>query len=60
MTCTLSFIEVINAKRATERAIARLLRDLEKETGVLVKKIYLDKIIGYNGNVVKIETSESI
>ncbi len=56
-TCTLSFIEKINSKRATERAIAKLLNELERETGVRVEKIYLEKMIGYKGLSVKIETT---
>lgn len=56
MTVTLSFIEVINAKKATERAIAKLLLDLERETGIKVENISIQKVNGWNGMIVKIES----
>lgn len=57
MTSTLSFIEVINSKKATEQAIAKLLCDLQREIGVTVEKIYLDKMIGSKDVTVKIQTT---
>lgn len=59
MTCTLSFIEVIRAKKATEKAITKLLTDLQRETGIEVKKLYIDKLIGSGELIAKIETAFS-
>lgn len=54
MTATLSFIEIINAKKATERAVAKLLTDLQKETGVEVTDLFLIRAIG-NQEIIKVQ-----
>lgn len=54
---TLSFIEIINVKKAKERAITKLLNELQSETGTEVEEIIIYKVHGFKNITVKIKTS---
>lgn len=49
MTATLSLSEIMQEKRAAEQAIAKILSDLQRDTGAYIQGIALTKLIGDNG-----------
>lgn len=49
MTATLSLSEIMQEKRATEQAIAKILSDLQRDTGAYIHGIALTKLIGDKG-----------
>lgn len=46
MTATLTITEILQQKRATEYAIAKLLEDLKVQTGCVITGISTTRIIG--------------
>jgi len=55
MTATLAISEIIEEKKATERAIAKLLADLQEQTGCLVTGITTTKLIGPKDTEIKVQ-----
>lgn len=54
MTETLSYIEVIKQKQAVEAAIAKMLEELQEQTGALVHSIAITKLIGSHSSEIKV------
>lgn len=54
MTSILSYTEIIDQKKATELAIAKLLKELQEQTGSLVHGINITKLIGAMDTEIKV------
>ena len=54
MAETLTYSEVINQKKATEKAIAKLLTELQEQTGCLIHYITTTKYIGSTDTEIKV------
>ncbi|HEY5391439.1 MAG TPA: hypothetical protein VIJ57_04950 [Hanamia sp.] len=54
MTSILSYTEIIDQKKATELAIAKLLKELQEQTGAMVYGVNITKLVSPKDTEIKV------